>query len=74
MTTMEEAREANDKLRSSMELRALVEIATEATKGEVYFLYSTQPKDTVLYTFAGSGPLPAEKASEWLRKVTREAK
>lgn len=74
MTTLEEAREANEKLRSSMELRALVEIATEATQGDVYFVYSSQPKSTVLYLFAGNDKLmTVDEASEWLQQVTRDA-
>lgn len=73
------AQEANEKLRSSMELRALVELATQATKGAVCFLYSTQDRDLtsktpILYVFeGGKEPMTVEAASEWLQQITREA-
>jgi hypothetical protein len=75
VTDLEEAAfEANERLRSSMELRALVHLATQATKGQVFFQYSTVVEDEIHYMFEGAEkPMDVEAASEWLQKLTREA-
>lgn len=72
--SLEEALEANELLRSSMELRALVHIATKATKGGTWFLYSTVEEGEVHYMFEGAErPMDVDTAAEWLQKLTREA-
>lgn len=72
--SVEEALEANELLRSSMELRALVHIATKATKGGTWFLYSTVVEGKVHYMFEGAEkPMDVDTAAEWLQKITREA-
>ncbi len=56
-----------------------MELATQATKGAVYFLYSTQERDLtsknpILYVFeGGEEPMTLEAASEWLQQITRDA-